>query len=268
MNSAEKNKIPLFELIEEFVARARDCLEKRWDGWEFNMDNQAVHEVVGGLLARQISLTTQMAMSPGIWNNHSAPIFLRCMVDIYINLCWISKDPLPRSQKFLQHGLGEWKLSLEHRKEQLRRDGKNPDHDELIKNNESLLNSQRYTFLINVDLGHWAEMNTRKLAEEAGCIDFYNYAYTPFSAAVHSTWRHLRTHNLQVCSNPLHKAHLSPIDYDTQPDPFYLDMTAKYLDKSLKLFDDTFNSNSDMFMRSWLHERFSEFDNSKDKQEN
>jgi len=29
------------------------------------------------------------------------------------------------------------------------------------------------------------------MAEEAGCIDFYNYVYSPFSGCVHSMWQHI-----------------------------------------------------------------------------
>jgi hypothetical protein len=264
VNSHNNKKLsPIYKLIKEYVKRARTGLKKRWKLWQFDMDDQKLHEVVGGLLGRQVTLSTQLAMNPGMWNNHSAPIILRCMVDIYINLCWISKDPKERALKFFKHGLGEWKLSLEHRKEQIRRDGGDPDTDELIMNNESLLNSQRHTAFTDVDLGHWAEMNTRKLAEESGCIDFYNYAYAPFSAAVHSTWRHLRMHNLIMCTNPLHKGHLVLIDFDYPTDPFYWDLAVKYLDKTFKLFDETFIKKSGEYIRPWLQNKFTEFSNRK-----
>ena len=48
------------------------------------------------------------------------------MVDAYITLAWIFDDPLERSRKFLLYGLGQAKLSNEHRKAQLQADGIDP----------------------------------------------------------------------------------------------------------------------------------------------
>jgi hypothetical protein len=48
------------------------------------------------------------------------------------------------------------------------------------------------------------------MAEEAGCIDFYNYVYTPFSACAHSMWHHIARYDLRECGNPLHRHHRRP----------------------------------------------------------
>jgi hypothetical protein len=41
-----------------------------------------------------------------------APIILRAMVDLYITLSWIFKDPLERSKKYIAYGLGQEKLEI------------------------------------------------------------------------------------------------------------------------------------------------------------
>ena len=99
-----------FRAVDEYIHGIRKELHTRWHSWEFDPDQTEVHEVVGALLARQVTLATQLAGSPAIWNGHVAPVLLRTMVDAYITLAWILKKPLDRSRKFILHGLGQEKL--------------------------------------------------------------------------------------------------------------------------------------------------------------
>ena len=81
-------------------------------------------------------------------------------------------------------------------------------------------------------------IDVRRMAEEAGCLDFYRYAYTPFSAGTHSMWHHISRWNLISCRNPLHRYHRVPDDRILNPDPDYLYLAAKYAAKTLDLFDE------------------------------
>ena len=239
----KKEKDKLEEIISNFVKKARNELEERWKSWKLDLSKNEIYEVVGALMARQVTLSTQLARSPYIWNGHIAPIVLRAMADVYITVAWIIEDPLERSKKFINYGLGQMKLEIEHRKKQLEEDGRDPQKDPVIESFEKLLNSQRWTFLTEINIGQWAELNTRKMAEEAKCIDFYRYTYTPFSAAVHSMWHHILRYNLKSCKNPLHRCHHVPIDPDIYLDTYYFYLGAKYLEKTFKLFDYKFKIN-------------------------
>jgi hypothetical protein len=75
------------------------------------------------------------------------------------------------------------------------------------------------------------------MAEEAECLDFYNYVYTPFSSCVHSTWNHISRFNLIMCQNPLHQYHRTPVSTDPPVEIFYLDLAGRYLDKAERTFD-------------------------------
>jgi hypothetical protein len=238
MNSGFKE---LEKIIIDYVEAIRAELAARWQACRIDLSKPEVNEVVGALLARQVTLATQLASSPGVWNDRVAPIILRSMTDVHITLAWILKDPLPRSQRFILYGLGQAKLMLEHRKVQLAEDGKVVDDDPVVEANEAWINAQRFTFLTEVNVGSWSELTVRDMAEEAGCLDFYRYSYTPFSGAVHSMWEHVSRLNLQVCKNPLHRYHKTPIDPNLDPDPDYLYLAAKYAQKSLRLFDRTFS---------------------------
>src|SRR5579864_1842229 len=100
-------KMPELELdqiqsmTEKFGLHARLDLDLRLNLWPVDFSRNEVHEVIGALLARQVTLAVQLASIPVVWNGHTAPLVLRAMADVYISIAWILKDPLIRSQKFV-----------------------------------------------------------------------------------------------------------------------------------------------------------------------
>ena len=196
-----------------------------------------MHEVVGGLLARQATLAKEIAGAPSLWNGHSAPILLRAMADVHINLAWLILDPPTRSLKYIAYGLGQAKLELEHRRAEIGDRTPTAEEEAMLGHREAWINRQRATFLQDVDLGKWSGLSVRQMAEEAGCLDFYHYVYTPFSGAAHSMWHHVEPYNLRTCANPLHRHHRVPESKTLEPDVHYLLLAAKYWSKSLRSFD-------------------------------
>jgi len=225
------------ELVNKYVELVREELADRWKRWPIDLMSPEVHEVIGALMARQVTLATQLAAAPSIWNAHVAPLILRTMTDTHITLAWIFGDPLDRGRKFIEHGLGQQKLYLEQIKAELKALGENVEEATYIKEMEQWLNSQRWTFLTEVNIGTWSGIDTRKMAEDANCLDLYRLAYTPFSAAVHSMWNHVGRLNLETCSNPLHRYHRVPCDPDLPSDVDFLYRAAKYVAKTFDLFD-------------------------------
>jgi len=227
----------LWDLLERYTELIHDELADRWKRWPIDLMSPEVHEVIGALMARQVTLATQLAAAPSIWNAHVAPLILRTMTDTYITLAWIFEDTLDRGRKFIVHGLGQQKLYLEHLKAELKALGENVEEASYIKEMEQWLNSQRWTFLTEVNIGSWSGIDTRKMAEDAECLDLYRLAYTPFSAAVHSMWNHVGRLNLETCSNPLHRYHRVPCDPALPVDVDFLYRAAKYVAKTFDLFD-------------------------------
>lgn len=228
----------LGKIVFRFCNAARKELQERIDRWKFDLNAIEFYEVVGALLARQTTLAVDLSVSPMIWTPHSAALFHRAMADVYITLSWIFKDPEKRSKQFVEDGIGNIKLEIEHRKEELKkRATPDPQIERMIEFQEKWVSSQRITDLVEVNLGSWSGITTRQMAIEADCLDFYNYVYQPFSAAVHSTWPHISTKNIQYCSNPAHRYHRVPISADYPPDPHFLYLAAKYLQKTFAKFD-------------------------------
>lgn len=237
----EQLKINITSTVESYIENIYTELKDRWNNWEKDLTQKELYEVVGGILSRQVAIMTNFASSSNLWNGDIAPLILRSMADNYINLAWILKDPLKRSQQFILHGLGQAKLTLEHRRKQLELDGIDPKNDPSIDATDEWINSQRYTFFTEVNLGSWSGLNTRVMAEEAGCIDFYNHVYQPFSSASHNMWNHISRYNLIQSDNPLHKFLLIPSVHKFDPDIWYFELGAKYVEKLFVLFDKNFN---------------------------
>lgn len=224
-------------LTQSFVGSAMAELDLRLQTWPSDFAKNEEHEVLGALLARQTTLAIRLAESPSIWTGDVAPIILRAMADVHITVVWIMKDALERSRQFIRYGLGQAKLNLEHRKASIDPALPDPQHQMFIEALEAWINVQRFTWLTEVNLGSWSGKNVREMAEEAECLDFYNFVYGPFSACSHSTWEHVERYNLQKCQNPLHRLHRVPVVPDAPLDPYYLRLAAKYLRKTLHAFD-------------------------------
>ncbi|UUO08690.1 DUF5677 domain-containing protein [Blastopirellula sp. J2-11] len=228
----------LLDAIGEYIQCARESFQERMDDWDVDIFEKEVNEVVGGLLARQLSLATTIAQCPLAWNMHLLPVALRCMADVYITFCWIVKDVKPRSRQFIEYGLGQEKIAIEKYRECLAAESDPDPHAvEMIEAREKLLDAERYRFLIPVNLGSWSETSIRDMAIEVGEKQFYDLVFTQFSAPVHSTWQHIWRMNLYPCSNPLHMGHRVPWDPDLPPDPQTFTNSAKYLCKTFAKFD-------------------------------
>lgn len=233
---------PMGQMVFRFVNTAHDEFQERIDLWGFDLNKIETYEVIGGLLARQVSLAVDFAAAPVIWNTGSAPLFLRAMADVVITLAWILKDPDARSLKFIEYGLGNAKLEIAHRKQEMEKSSDDRKSAQMIVEFwEAWVKSQRLPDLVEVNLGAWSGMTTRQMAEEADCLDFYNWVYQPWSDVSHSSWRHVSTANLQYCENPTHHNHRVPTVFDHSPNSHFLYLCAKYLDRAFERFDEALN---------------------------
>jgi hypothetical protein len=235
--SIESNLEDLLHAIEDRIWRE---LRVRCEAYTPDFRMPEVFSVLTALLARQSTLALEFVSAPQLWNSHSAPLFLRAMADVHITLSWILLDPNTRARQYIDHGLGQAKLELEHRKNRMA----SADEDskdglkQIIQAGEAWINVQRWHFLVEVNVGAWSGKTTRQMAEDAGIIDFYNYVYTPFSQCAHSTWYHVGRYNSGPSDSPLSRQLWAPGISESPTDWWNLSLAAKYLDKSFNLFDE------------------------------
>lgn len=228
------------ELLNNYIKRLHNELSERWSKWELNLSNVEMFETIGALLARQTTLGEHFMSSPVLWNNQMAPIILRAMVDLYITFAWILKDPLERSKKYIAYGLGQEKLEIEHLKaiyDDQEQDSKDETLNEAIQDRLEWLNSQRYHFLTEVNVGSWSGVDTRTMAREADCEEIYNLQFNPLSSSSHSMWHYVSKYNLQHCENPLHRFHMIPFNDFGTINLEYISIVAKWVNDTFELFD-------------------------------
>lgn len=249
-DTLEDETIDSEDSLEQFVFDYRNAvradLRARLANWPLNLNEIEVFEVVTALLCRQATLAMEMASSPGVWTPHIAPILLRAIADVFINLAWILKDPGPRARLYVEDGQGAIKLQIAHQKRALEAATDLNDADELRQMIEvwsEWLATQRMEAFVEVNLGSWSGLNIRKMAEEAGFIDFYNYVYQPFSSVVHSNWAHVSMFNTVHCQNPAHRWHRTAAIAPVSADLNWLYLASKYLSKTLGQFDNVYGLN-------------------------
>jgi len=258
----EKTYEILNNTIQEYTTNVKNEFKHLWNVWEIKLSKKEIHEVIGGLIARQISLAIHFMISTNNWNNEIAPVILRSMADNYINLAWILRDPDDRVRKFIDYGLSQEKITLEYRLNQVSEDGINMGDDMVAKASTAWINFQQFHFLTVVDFGSWSGLTVYKMAEEADCKDFYNYVYTPFSAAVHNMWNHIGKHNVRMSANPLHRHLLIPTIPDLIISLEYPELAAKYVEKCLDKFHQYFGlSRCDVNAYEVLTTKFDAFNN-------
>ena len=232
------------QVIENFVEHVSAQVHNRWAVWAMGHEQRLVHEVVGGLLARQATLATELALSPYVWNHHSAPLFLRAMVENCITIAWILLSPDERSKQFVAYGLGQEVLLLEQAKAGLGQDEVDPERESMIEAWEHWLNSQRFTFLTEVNVGNWGP-TLRQMAEEAGLLELHRNDYARWSSTTHNMWHHVVRFNLQECTNPLHGRHRIASIPRQQPEPEFLLRAAEYVDIAIRSFDEATDTSVD-----------------------
>ena len=230
----------LEELVDAIESKIRQELRGRCEAYTPDFQMPEVFIVLTALLARQATLAIAFASAPQVWNQHSAPLFLRAMTDVHITLAWILLDPRTRARQYIDHGLGQAVLELEHRKRYL----ESADEDskeylnQIVNALEAWIDTQRWNFLVEINVGAWSGKTTRQMAEEAGILDFYNYVYTPFSQCAHSTWYHVGRYNSGPSESPLTRQLWMPRIWESASDVWNLGLAAKYLDKSFNIFDE------------------------------
>lgn len=253
--------------VEGFITACKHFVHQdfrnRENAWDVDLGKPQERQVLLALLARQATLAIEIVSNPGIWNPNTAPIILRAMADVHITLVWLMQNPEERVPLYVQDGLGSIKLEIAHRKEQLEKgDKQGGDQSKAyIEYLEHWLDSQQLEFLTEVNLGSWSGKSTRVMAQEAGCIDFYNYVFQPFSSAVHSYWSHVGRINVEHCQNPAHNFHLLPVIHSFEPDTHWCRMAGKYFAKTLSSFDE-FIGKPELPVRSYsvIHDALAEPD--------
>lgn len=205
------------------------------DGFE-----TTTNSVFSALVARQSALALGMAESPLTWNGHIAPLILRSMIDLLITIRWIAMSPRERSAEYVNYGLGSEKLLTAHYQKRIEEGEDSEVIRKIAEANLAWIEAQQFQMFVEVNLGSWTGTSIRKMCEETGDKDLYNFSYVPFSSAVHNMWNHVGKWNAKTCENPMHKQHSVGEIIDAWPIVDFMFRACKYLELTLDAFDNFF----------------------------
>ena len=172
------------------------------------------HEALLGIALYAVRITTDL-MEIAISNSPLSRMGVRSVFEAYIVAKYLVMKGDNLFEQYRAHGAGQSKLSflklLEHGP------GLLPEMVEM-ETLEELANEDLWMEFREIEIGHWAGQNLRKLASEVGEIEKYERFYPTSSGFVHAQWGAVRETVLTVCVNPLHRAHRIPVEHKMLPD--------------------------------------------------
>lgn len=199
---------PVIATLDANVQLARDYLELVALRARVDLYDPARDEILLGLFSRCVRLFVLMAGDPNLWARDTAGIMLRCLTDSAITFCYLAKVGTSREfQEFREYGEGQEKLLMLHLQDSY------SDQESLEGRTAEAIGEELGSFapeLIQIELGHWAKQDVRKLASRAGLERLYRLIYSPGSSDVHGSWLSLKHSNLRYCGEALHRFHRLP----------------------------------------------------------
>lgn len=171
------------------------------------------HEVLSGLVNRQVRAVEAMASMPLFWSvEHGAPL-IRGLVEARIVAKWLMhKNDGALYERFKDYGRGHLKLHVLHLREYADTEtGDTSDLDAEIAELEEVLERDMMEEFQDIDVNaRFTKEDTRTMAYAVGLAREYRTLFAPMSANVHGEWIPLDQYALDVCRNPLHRAHRLP----------------------------------------------------------
>lgn len=167
---------------------------------------------LSGLLARSCALALDVFTERSLWIAEIGGIILRCQCETLIILAWLLyKDDASIYKQFFQYSMGQQDL---YGLKLADYDGYRKAFKALYIGGDELANAMSKDSWAaqsrTIDLGNWAGIDARKMAEEGGTKAFYDLVFSLYSADVHSQFVSVAKWNMMPCTNPLHNYHLLP----------------------------------------------------------
>lgn len=165
----------------------------------------ARHETVFGVGLYCLSIMQEL-LQVGARHSITGRLALRTIVEGLIALAYLAnKDDEELWKTYRVFGAGQAKLAylkLEEIEGEL-----NFANVELLKR---LANEDVWEEFLPIELGHWINLDTRKLSELAGVKDDYDRYFGWTSTFAHAHWGAVRDSVFDNCGNPLHRLHRIP----------------------------------------------------------
>jgi hypothetical protein len=134
-------------------------------------------------------------------------VSLRSLAEVCITLRYLAHTDSPEMwQSYRVYGAGQAKLAF------LKAQQATDDLPDFLDESalHAIANEDTWQEFVDIDVGHWASSNLRKLATDSGVKDIYDKYYDWSSSFIHGNWAAVRDTNFVTCHNPLHRLHRIP----------------------------------------------------------
>lgn len=159
-----------------------------------------------GIVLNALSLVEELCMHC-LQARITGRLILRTLVESCITLRYLhKKNSVELWQSYRVYGAGQAKLAFLKAQEL---QGDLPsflDESALYQ----IANEDTWQEYLDIDIGHWATSNLRRLAADGDAKDIYDKYYDWTSTVAHAHWGAIRDSNLVSCHNPLHRLHRIP----------------------------------------------------------
>lgn len=159
-----------------------------------------------GLALYALALVEELCMHC-VQTRITGRLVLRTMVEICITLRYLCRQGTDDLwQSYRVYGSGQAKLTF------LKAQELQGDLPSFIDENAlyEIANEDTWQEYLDIDVGHWATSNLRKLALASESKHLYDKYYDWTSTVAHGHWGAVRDSNLVTCHNPLHRLHRIP----------------------------------------------------------
>ena len=213
----KENSIPRHASVDEFVGKlvsegiscwinVREEVTTAAQQIDLDLFNPDRDDVLLGLLGRQARLLSCLLQYDQLWLETVGTLLLRSMIDCLITLTWLAqKGEKEDFRKFKEYSLGKEKLLKLHLEERLDKGAE--ELSAAQRQAEVAIASEMNEEFLSIELGHWLQRDTRKMADDVGLGEEYRLLYAPLSASAHGEWLALKQDVLVRCANPLHRGH-------------------------------------------------------------
>ena len=228
------------------IGTTRERVEEVWNSLHNhfratleNTSTDARHDASFGFCFYSLALLEellQVGNNQGILARHS----LRSLVEVYITFSFLlKKDKEKLWKSYRTYGSGQAKLAF------LKLEELSGELPTFVSKDglELMANEDIHQEFLSIDLGHWASLDLRKMAEESDTKEIYDKYYSWTSSFIHGHWSSIRDATFRTCLNPLHRLHRIPRETtrtleDAVPDACVLvDLMLEHLDHAYPSFD-------------------------------
>jgi hypothetical protein len=192
------------------IGELEQKLQELQEQAEMNLYEPVTDEVRMGLASRQLRLLRRLVENPTAWTHERSPHLIRPMIDTRIVAAWlVFKNDPALYERYKDYGQGKLKLLKLNFEEHIEQQGGFTEtSQEYLDYLEMRVNIERDEEFQGISLKpNFGDRSIRQMAEDVGLKDLYDLNYSPLSGESHGDWGSLVTHDLERCSNPLHRYH-------------------------------------------------------------